>query len=147
MAEDPQASAGLQEPHLQPPRVHAADGHARAPGRPLPAHQEPVCLDPEQRRRSLQGTPTPPPATYERRSLIVTSNLEFQEWGSLFDSPATAAAVLARPLQQAHVITLKGESYRMRSRLAPPKANSSPPDDPAATRPTGGGQGEGGTPA
>ncbi|MEW6048361.1 MAG: hypothetical protein AB1609_18110 [Bacillota bacterium] len=27
----------------------------------------------------------------ERRSLVVTSNLEFQEWGALFDSPATAA--------------------------------------------------------
>jgi DNA replication protein DnaC len=58
---------------------------------------------------------------YETRSLIVTSNLEFQEWGELFDKPATAAAVLDRLLHHAHVITLRGESYRMRSRfLVPP---------------------------
>jgi DNA replication protein DnaC len=57
---------------------------------------------------------------YERRSLIVTSNLDFQEWGQLFDQPATAAAVLDRLLHHAHVISLKGDSYRMRHRLAPP---------------------------
>jgi DNA replication protein DnaC len=57
---------------------------------------------------------------YETRSLIVTSNLEFQEWGELFDKPATAAAVLDRLLHHAHIITLKGESYRMRSRLRVP---------------------------
>uniref|UniRef100_UPI0038601D12 ATP-binding protein n=1 Tax=Geochorda subterranea TaxID=3109564 RepID=UPI0038601D12 len=83
---------------------------------------------------------------YERRSLIVTSNLEFQEWGSLFDSPATAAAVLDRLLHHAHVITLKGESYRMRSRLAPPKANGTLPEGSAAPALRAGGRGEGGTP-
>lgn len=84
---------------------------------------------------------------YERRSLIVTSNLEFQEWGALFDSPATAAAVLDRLLHHAHVITLKGESYRMRSRLAPPKTNGTPPEAAAAPALRAGGRGEGGTSA
>lgn len=50
----------------------------------------------------------------------------------MFDSPATAAAVLDRLLHHAHVITLKGESYRMRSRLAPPKTNGTPPEAAAA---------------
>jgi len=57
---------------------------------------------------------------YETRSLIVTSNLDFSEWGDLFDKPATAAAVLDRLLHHAHVISLKGDSYRIRHRLTPP---------------------------
>ncbi len=58
---------------------------------------------------------------YETRSLIITSNLEFREWGELFDKPAMAAAVLGRLLHHVHIITLKGESYRMRSWfLVPP---------------------------
>jgi DNA replication protein DnaC len=57
---------------------------------------------------------------YERRSLIVTSNLDFQDWAQLFDKPATAAAFLDRLLHHAHVISLKGDSYRIRHRLVPP---------------------------
>jgi DNA replication protein DnaC len=57
---------------------------------------------------------------YEHRSLIVTSNLDFQDWGRLFDQPATAAAFLDRLLHHAHVISLRGDSYRVRNRLTPP---------------------------
>ncbi|WP_405001370.1 ATP-binding protein [Geochorda subterranea] len=54
--------------------------------------------------------------------------------------------MLDRLLHHAHVITLKGESYWMRSRLAPPKANSSPPDGPAAPALRAGGRGREGPP-
>lgn len=57
---------------------------------------------------------------YENRSLIVTSNLDFEDWGRLFDQPATAAAFLDRLLHHAHVITLRGDSYRVQYRLTPP---------------------------
>jgi DNA replication protein DnaC len=57
---------------------------------------------------------------YENASLVVTSNLDFSEWGTLFASPSTAAAVLDRLLHHAHVITLRGDSYRVRNRLVPP---------------------------
>lgn len=57
---------------------------------------------------------------YENVSLVVTSNLDFSEWGTLFASPSTAAAVLDRLLHHAHVITLRGDSYRVRNRLVPP---------------------------
>lgn len=56
---------------------------------------------------------------YERRSLLVTTNLDFGEWGQLFGNPGTATAVLDRFLHHAHVIVLKGHSYRVRSRLLP----------------------------
>lgn len=58
---------------------------------------------------------------YENVALIVTSNLDFSEWSALFASPSTAAAVLDRLLHHAHVITLRGDSYRVRNRLAPPQ--------------------------
>lgn len=59
---------------------------------------------------------------YEQRSLIITSNLNFAEWGTLFSSTSTAAAVLDRLLHHAHVFNMKGDSYRMRNRLVKPKA-------------------------
>jgi len=58
---------------------------------------------------------------YERTALIITSNLDFREWAEMFANPSTAAAVLDRLLHHAHVVSLKGDSYRLRSRLAPPK--------------------------
>ncbi|MBE0466050.1 MAG: ATP-binding protein [Candidatus Desulforudis sp.] len=59
---------------------------------------------------------------YENVALIVTSNLDFSDWGTLFTSPGTAAALLDRLLHHAHVITLRGDSYRVRSRLVPPRS-------------------------
>lgn len=58
-------------------------------------------------------------SAYERRSLIVTTNLDFGEWGKLLGNPGTATAILDRFLHHAHVIVLKGDSYRMRGRLLP----------------------------
>lgn len=54
---------------------------------------------------------------YEKRSVIVTSNLDFAEWGTLFANTSTATATLDRLLHHAHVFNMKGDSYRMRSRL------------------------------
>ncbi len=65
--------------------------------------------------------------TYENVSMIITSNLDFSDWGTLFASPSTAAAVLDRLLHYAHVIALRGESYRIRSRLVTLQKN--PSDD------------------
>lgn len=58
---------------------------------------------------------------YENVALIVTSNLDFSDWGTLFASPGTAVALLDRLLHHAHVITLRGDSYRVRNRLVPPR--------------------------
>jgi DNA replication protein DnaC len=54
---------------------------------------------------------------YEKRSLIVTSNLDFSEWGTLFANMSTAAAILDRLLHHAHVFNLRGDSYRVRNRI------------------------------
>ncbi|HYF80715.1 MAG TPA: IS21-like element helper ATPase IstB [Symbiobacteriaceae bacterium] len=59
---------------------------------------------------------------YERRSLIVTSNRSFQEWGSIFASPTIATATLDRLLHHAHILNLRGDSYRLKAALPPESA-------------------------
>ena len=53
---------------------------------------------------------------YEKRSTIITSNKPFAEWGSIFADVTLAGALLDRLLHHGHVLNLKGNSYRMRSR-------------------------------
>jgi DNA replication protein DnaC len=54
---------------------------------------------------------------YERRSIVVTTNLPFAEWVTIFagDEKLTTA-LLDRLAHHATVITTKGKSYRMRQR-------------------------------
>ncbi|MFH8534705.1 ATP-binding protein [Streptomyces tendae] len=54
---------------------------------------------------------------YERASVIVTSNKPFGRWGEVFgDDTVAAAAMIDRLVHHAEVISLKGDSYRMRGR-------------------------------
>ena len=53
---------------------------------------------------------------YERVSLIVTSNKAFGRWGEVFGDDVVAAAMIDRLVHHAEVITLKGDSYRLKDR-------------------------------
>jgi DNA replication protein DnaC len=53
---------------------------------------------------------------YEHASLILTSNLPFSGWGTVFGDQAVAAAMIDRIVHHADVLTLKGASYRLRNR-------------------------------
>jgi DNA replication protein DnaC len=53
---------------------------------------------------------------YEHASLVLTSNLPFSGWGSVFGDQAVAAAMIDRIVHHADVLTLKGASYRLRGR-------------------------------
>ncbi len=59
-------------------------------------------------------------ARYESASTIVTSNLDFTEWGSAFPNQLLAAATLDRLRHNAHRVVLEGMSFRGRE-----EANSS----------------------
>lgn len=49
---------------------------------------------------------------YERRSVIITSNLVFSEWGKIFKGPMTTAAAIDRVVHHSTILELSGESYR-----------------------------------
>ncbi len=51
---------------------------------------------------------------YERGSTIVTSNLPFDEWTSVFGAERLTGALLDRLTHHVHILELNGESYRLR---------------------------------
>ena len=53
---------------------------------------------------------------YERGSLLVTSNRPVGEWGTTFGDPVVATAILDRLLHHSHVVTIRGDSYRLREK-------------------------------
>ena len=53
---------------------------------------------------------------YERASLIVTSNKPFSAWGEIFGDDAVAIAKIDRHVHHAELISLKGDSYRLKDR-------------------------------
>ena len=55
-------------------------------------------------------------ARYERASVIVTSNKPFGRWGEVFGDPVVAAAMIDRLVHHAEVVSLKGDSYRLKDR-------------------------------
>jgi DNA replication protein DnaC len=66
-------------------------------------------------------------ARYERRSVLITTNLAFSEWPKVFggDEKLTTA-LLDRLAHHATVLTTKGKSFRMRRREAPAAAATAP---------------------
>jgi DNA replication protein DnaC len=54
---------------------------------------------------------------YERRSVLVTSNLAFSEWGSVFQGDRMTAALLDRLTHQCEIFEMNGESYRFRQSM------------------------------
>jgi len=53
---------------------------------------------------------------YERASLIVTSNKPFSAWGEIFGDDAVAVAMIDRLVHYAEILSLKGDSYRLKDR-------------------------------
>ena len=53
---------------------------------------------------------------YEKGSVLITSNRSVGEWGGVFGDPVVATAILDRLLHHANVITIRGDSYRLREK-------------------------------
>lgn len=53
---------------------------------------------------------------YEKNTTILTSNKSFTQWGDIFGDSITAAAILDRLLHHCTVITINGDSYRLKNR-------------------------------
>ena len=51
---------------------------------------------------------------YERSSVILTSNLPFDEWTEIFGSERLTGALLDRITHHVHILEMNGESYRLK---------------------------------
>lgn len=64
---------------------------------------------------------------YERRSVLLTSNLMFSEWDRIFQNPMTTAAAIDRLVHHSVILEFDVPSYRTENRT-PPAADATPED-------------------
>lgn len=62
---------------------------------------------------------------YERRSLVLTTNLAFSEWPTVFPNAACTTALIDRVVHHAEIIAIEGDSYRRREAHATKQARRS----------------------
>jgi DNA replication protein DnaC len=48
--------------------------------------------------------------------MLVTSNRSVGEWGTVLNDAVVATAILDRLLHHSHVLTIRGDSYRLREK-------------------------------
>lgn len=58
---------------------------------------------------------------YEKSSIILTSNYNFDEWGNIFEDAVAASAIIDRMVHHANIFYINGSSYRLKDKLK--KAN------------------------
>jgi DNA replication protein DnaC len=58
---------------------------------------------------------------YERASMIVTSNKPFSKWGEIFGDDMAATAMVDRLIHHAEILSLKGDSFRLKDRDLGPR--------------------------
>jgi DNA replication protein DnaC len=66
-------------------------------------------------------------ARYERRSLLITANQPFGEWGKVFPDPAMTLAAIDRLVHHAAIFEMNVESYRRRVALERKRGPGRPP--------------------
>ncbi len=70
---------------------------------------------------------------YERGSFLITSNRTVSEWGVVFGDVVVATAILDRLLHHSHVITIRGESYRLKDKRRAGMQLHQHPNSPTST--------------
>jgi DNA replication protein DnaC len=66
---------------------------------------------------------------YEKKSLVLTTNLAFRDWPTIFPNATCATALIDRVVHHADVIAIEGESYRAREAEQSAKARRSKKKD------------------
>jgi DNA replication protein DnaC len=51
---------------------------------------------------------------HEKRSTVITTNLPFKQWGTIFPGAASVVALVDRFVQHCHVLDIEGESWRQK---------------------------------
>jgi DNA replication protein DnaC len=55
---------------------------------------------------------------YEQKSLIITSNLEFAQWNSVFGNDKLTAAMIDRLVHHSHILVFSGTGHRLEESIA-----------------------------
>jgi hypothetical protein len=63
---------------------------------------------------------------YERASMIVTSNKPFSAWGEIFGDDMAATAMIDRLIHHSEILSLKGDSYRLRGKDLDARSGAKP---------------------
>jgi len=50
---------------------------------------------------------------YEQKSLIITSNLEFAQWNTVFGNDKLTAAMIDRLIHHSHILVFSGPEHRL----------------------------------
>lgn len=58
---------------------------------------------------------------YEKKSLILTTNLSFRDWPTIFPNATSATALIDRVIHHAEIIAIEGDSFRRREAEAAQK--------------------------
>ena len=67
---------------------------------------------------------------YERGSILVTTNLPFDEWTEVFESERLTGTLLDRLTSHVHILEMNGESFRLKhSRESAASPASEKPDE------------------
>lgn len=64
---------------------------------------------------------------YERRSVVVTTNLAFRDWADIFPNASCVTALIDRLTHHADICPIEGESYRLREAEAEQKSRRAAP--------------------
>jgi DNA replication protein DnaC len=66
-------------------------------------------------------------ARYERRSILITANQPFGEWGKIFPDPAMTLAAVDRLVHHSTILEMNVESYRRRTAIERKRGPGRPP--------------------
>jgi DNA replication protein DnaC len=56
---------------------------------------------------------------YEKKSIVLTTNLAFADWTTIFPNAACATALIDRVVHHADILSVEGDSYRLREARHP----------------------------
>ena len=73
---------------------------------------------------------------YERRSVLISSNLVFSQWDQIFKDPMTTMAAIDRLVHHAMILEFNGESVRAQKAQGGGKAPANPPGGPSGSTPS-----------
>jgi DNA replication protein DnaC len=54
---------------------------------------------------------------YEKGSIILTSNYNFDEWGRIFEDTVVASAIIDRIVHHANIFYINGSGYKVKDKL------------------------------